>query len=42
MFCPYLQLFFLGEKGWGFKVPLPQGEGFRVRAVQIEYVIVFT
>jgi len=29
--CPHPQPFSLREKGAGFKVPLPQGEGFRVR-----------
>jgi len=29
--CPHPQPFSLREKGAGFKVPLPEGEGFRVR-----------
>jgi hypothetical protein len=30
---PHPQPFSLGEKGARFKVPLPEGEGFRVRAI---------
>lgn len=40
--CPHPQPFSPREKGAGLKVPLPQGEGFRVRAFpRLQTEIVF-
>jgi hypothetical protein len=33
--CPHPQPFSQREKGAGLRVPLPEGEGFRVRAINL-------